>query len=381
MKDCPVKLSENGFDKGRRDFGKIALAGALGRNVLPSITAAENTDTNKGNTNWPIESGIKPAVILHSMPTDEELTFVKQLGVKYVEAWMPAGNDSYEDMLKLRSKVEDSGLKLFSTDILDAFNSLEILRGLPGRDRKIKQFQDFIRNLGRADLHTTTYAWITCEGIAGSTGTNFTRGCRTRQFEMKEAEKVPVKRAYTIEDLWDNYAYFLERILPVAEDSGVRLALHQTDPPTSTPDDPQIFCSNDDFQRGLEMANHSEYWGICFCVGTHGEMAGPDGRGEDVIGAIRHFGGSGHIFNVHFRNVSAPLPNFIETFVDNGYLNMYEVMKAFWEAGFDGTMVPDHIPRFTNEKTMRHLRVSGTPYVIGYIRGLLQALEYESARK
>ena len=104
-------------------------------------------------------------------------------------------------------------------------------------------------------------------------------------------------------------------------------------------------------------------------------MSGPEGKGEDIIGAIRYFGSRGHIFNVHFRNVSSPLPHFHETFVDNGYVDMAEVMKAFMEVGFDGTMVPDHVPGFINEKRLGHMTVSGTTYTIGYMRALLERIE------
>lgn len=103
------------------------------------------------------------------------------------------------------------------------------------------------------------------------------------------------------EELWDNYIYFMKRILPVAEDSGVRLALHPNDPPVPVVNGiPQIFRSNGSFERAMEIANHSPYSGICFCVGTWGEMAGPDGKGEDILGAIRHFGKTGNIFTVHY---------------------------------------------------------------------------------
>ena len=99
-------------------------------------------------------------------------------------------------------------------------------------------------------------------------------------------------------------------------------------------------------------------------------MPGHDGKGEDITGAIRRFGD--HIVGVHFRNVSSPLPRFHETFVDNGYVNMHEIMKALKQVGFTGTVVPDHVPGFKDEKRFGPLGVSGTAYTIGYIKALLQ---------
>ena len=102
----------------------------------------------------------------------------------------------------------------------------------------------------------------------------------------------------------------MQKMLPVAEDAGVRLALHPCDPPVSLRGYPRIFRSTDSFRRAMEISNHSKYSGISFCVGTWAEMSGPDGSEEDVIGAIRHFGKTGNIFTVHFRNVSFPASPF-----------------------------------------------------------------------
>lgn len=195
---------------------------------------------------------------------------------------------------------------------------------MPGGKQALEQFEDFIKNLGKAGIHTTTYGW-SC-GYIMSTGTTETRGCSTREFDFNEVKKLPFAfgREYAEEELWDTYTAFMKRVLPVAEDAGVRLALWPDDPPVASVQGvPQIFRSNETFKRAMEIANHSPYSGINFCVGTWAEMTGPDGRGEDIIGAIRHFGKAGNICTVHFRNVNSTLPCFHETFVDNGYVDMY----------------------------------------------------------
>ena len=100
---------------------------------------------------------------------------------------------------------------------------------------------------------------------------------------------------------------------------------------------------------------------------------------EDVIGAIRRFGKAGKICGVHFRNISAPLPRFHETFPDNGYLDMYEVMKTLVDVGFRGGIVPDHVPMVTGEKRLGTMGASGTAFSLGYMRALLDALRSEAA--
>ncbi|MBT4484654.1 MAG: TIM barrel protein [Candidatus Latescibacteria bacterium] len=362
---------EYGFNPERRNFVKAAFAGVFGSKILQSGTVECRVEKNNAVPHE-IEPGIKLALIVNGIPDEDQLTFIRQLGIEYIEAWLPGREVTYTDILNYRNKVEAAGLQLFSTDILDAYNSDQFILGLPGRDQKIKQLQEFIRNLGKAGLHTTTYGFGA--GSVYSTGVINIRGCDTRLFDLEEARKKSLAygRVYSEEEVWDNYEYFIKRVLPVAEDAGVRLAMHPCDPPVSLRGCPRLFSSRKAFERAMEIANHSKYSGISFCVGTWGEMAGPDGKGEDVIGAIRHFGKTGHIFTVHFRNVSSPLPRFHETFVDNGYIDMSAVMKTLAEVGFNGTVVPDHVPHFKDEKRLGHISASGTAYTIGYMRALLQ---------
>ncbi|MDP2983596.1 MAG: mannonate dehydratase [Candidatus Latescibacter sp.] len=371
------KINDSPPDPKRRKFGQLALSGILG-GYLPFTDTALGAEKNAGSGMVSIAPGIKLAEIVNGMPDDNQFLFLKQLGVEYIEAWIPGAVVTLDDIMALRRKVESAGMRLFSTDILDAYNSDKIHLGLPGRDEKISQFNDFIRNLGKAGLHTTTYAWSS--GSVYLTGYADSRGCRTRAFDQDEAKKKPLAygREYEDEELWDNYAYFIRKVLPVAEEAGVRLALHPCDPPVSLCGVPQIFRDNASYRRALRIAGYSKYSGISFCVGTWAEMLGPDEKGEDILGAISEFGKTGNIFTVHFRNVSSPLPRFHETFADNGYVDMYQVMKAFREVNFNGTMVPDHVPAFQDEKRMGHLGVSGNAYTIGYMRALLERVNAEA---
>ena len=184
-------------------------------------------------------------------------------------------------------------------------------------------------------------------------------------------------RVYTDEEMWDNYEYFIKEVLPVAEDAGVRLQLHPNDPPATHSGVAQIFRSTQAFRRAMEIANHSPYSGILFCVGCWGEMFGLDGKGEDVVQAIHEFGSRGHIYQVHFRNVSSTLPDFYETFPDNGYLNMYTMMKTLGEVNFNGMVVPDHVPRSVNSEGGRNHEEA---FIFGYIRALIQAVDTEMGR-
>ena len=91
----------------------------------------------------------------------------------------------------------------------------------------------------------------------------------------------------------------------------------------------------------------------------------------NMLEAIRYFVEQKRIFIVHFRNVTAPLPEFTETFLDNGYMDMYEAMKIFVDTGYDGTMILDHTPEFAGGYALG----GGTGYAIGYMRALIERAE------
>jgi mannonate dehydratase len=313
--------------------------------------------------------------VSHQRPeqlTDDHLNYLKQMGVESLEVRTPRDQSSLSDLQKIRRRVEKSGLELFEIMLADMYNLPETTVGGSGRNEEVEFFKRFLRDLGKAGIGTTTYAWHTL-GVY-QTGESLIRGCRTRLFNLEEALKRPnlYDREYTDEEMWENYEVFIGEVLPVAEEAGVRLQLHPNDPPVTHQGVAKIFRSTAAFRRAMEIACNSPYSGILFCVGCWGEMVGPEGRGEDVVGAIRDFGSRGQIYQVHFRNVSSTLPVFHETFPDNGYLDLHEVMKALADTGFDGMVVPDHVPVCEGSEASPK---AAENYIFGYIRALIEAVE------
>jgi mannonate dehydratase len=90
-----------------------------------------------------------------------------------------------------------------------------------------------------------------------------------------------------------------------------------------------------------------------------------------VLEAISYFGERRKLFKVHFRNVSAPLPHFVETFVDDGYMDMYQVMRRLRAVNFEGVVIPDHIPQMLGGSR------AATAYSIGYMKALAQRANAE----
>ena len=316
--------------------------------------------------------------VSHQTPetlTPSRMRFLRQMGVEKVEVRIPSAASSYDDICRIRDTVQEGGLGLHEIMLSDRYSCRPIALGMPERDAEIALFKRFIRDLARAGVGTMTYAWHT--GGAYATGRTETRGSSTRLFRLAEAQALPdaYGRRYSHAELWDNYAGFILEILPVAEEHGVRLQLHPNDPPVDHQGVPRLFSSRVAFRRAMEIAGHSPYSGILFCVGCFAEMFGPDGTGEDVAGAIYEFGSRGHIFQVHFRNISSPMPDFHETFPDNGYLDMHRIMTALAQVGYTGMVVPDHVPQLDHGADSQ----AGEAYILGYIRALIQAVTAEHA--
>ena len=352
----------------RQEIGRREFAGALlGAALVAYPRRAWSQDRPA--------AGIKMSLQMTFDCTDEELTFARQLGVGYVS--IPTKTGTYEAFAELRKRVEAAGLKVANIGNMSVHNMPEVTLNLPGRDQKIEQYKQYLRDLAKAGIFYTTYAHMG-NGIWSSEKETTRGGATSRAFRADTAKgfwdgkvfEPPLThgRTFTKEELWENYTYFIKQVIPVAEETGVRIGIHPDDPPV-----PElggvprcIFGNFDGYVRALEIAN-SRNIGVCLCCGTW--MEGGKGMGKDVVEAIRAFSKMGKLWKIHFRNVTAPVPNFVETFVDDGYTDMKKVMRALVESNFDGILIADHVPQMVGGRN------AGWAYSIGYIKAL-----YDMAR-
>jgi mannonate dehydratase len=166
--------------------------------------------------------------------------------------------------------------------------------------------------------------------------------------------------------MWANYEYFIKALLPVAEEAGVKLALHPDDPPVeSLGGIARIFRSFQGFKRAMEIGDSPAH-GLDFCHGSWSSM------GPGVLEAIRHFGERGKILYVHFRDVQGSVPKFQECFVEEGNSDMLEVIKTLKEVGFTGFLIPDHVPHMVDDTAWGH---RARAYAVGYMKALLQVVK------
>jgi mannonate dehydratase len=228
-----------------------------------------------------------------------------------------------------------------------------------------------------------TYVWRTtmsAEGRGGARVTAFdlARAGDGNALAAYKLSPAPSAEPVTANQLWANHQYFLDAVLPVAEEVGVRLSLHPDDPPVDEPlgNAVRIFTSPASLQRADEQSHGSAMWGLTLCVGTVSEMGG-QAAVDEVIGLL---GPPGRIHYVHFRDVRGTVPAFEECFLGEGNLDPARVIGNLHDAGFDGFFIDDHVPAMIGDPdtwadTSPEAYCSrGRAHAIGYLQGVLGAL-------
>ena len=341
----------------RREFTRVAVLGGL---ALSGCSTPSRTSAGP----------IKISLQIPTDFTDDDLVFARQLGVDYVSIGTKSG--TYETFAAFKQRVEAAGLKVANIGNMSVHNMEEVTLNLPGRDQKIEAYKQYLRDTARAGIGYTTYAHMG-NGIWSSERGATRGGAPARTFDLTTAKgswngktfEGPLThgRKYSEKELWENYTHFIRQVVPVAEEVGVRIGIHPDDPPV-----PEIggvprciFGNFDGYLRALEIAN-SRNVGVCLCLGTW--MEGGDAMGKDIFGAIRAFAKMGKLWKIHFRNVSRPGAQFVETYVDNGYSDMKKAMRTLVEVGFDGILIADHVPQMVGGRN------AGWAYSIGYIKAL-----------
>jgi len=250
--------------------------------------------------------------------------------------------------------------------------------GLKGRDEEIENFITFIRNIGALGIDTVCHNWMPIISWTRSKMDKASRGgALVSAFDLDDMKDEPAITEYgelTHERMWDNMEYFLKAVVPEAEKSGVKLALHPDDPPIDgIRGIPRIMTSVQAFKRMLDLYP-SPNNGITFCQGSFASMGAQD-NSVDIPAAIEYFGSRNAIHFVHFRDVRGYKDKFEETFHDDGKTDMYRAMEAYYKIGFKGPMRPDHVPTMAGDSN-DHPGYStiGTLFAIGYMRGLIEGV-------
>ena len=311
--------------------------------------------------------------------------YFKRHGVDNICGYPPAegekGDWSVEVLSRFREQCATHGVSLdvvqfpfMSSSHVDRAQRKGIMLGQePERQQEIDEACEIIRNCRAAGIPAVKYnlsliSVLRTESTPGRGGTTY---CTWRLAEALKEQR-PLTRAggVSADEMWERITYFLERVVPVAEEYKIRLACHPHDPgvpPEGFNGVARVLGTVDGMKRLVEI-HDSPYHGLNLCLGTTAEMLQDPAR--EIRDVIRYFGQRKKIFNIHFRNIRGTRDEFQEVFPDEGDMDMHEVMKTLNEVDYPYMVMPDHLPRHPDDPGRRQAFAFG----YGYIKALIQAV-------
>jgi mannonate dehydratase len=365
----------------RREFLASSSLAALALNGSGADAAAVAGPAAKKSVRAPMKLGCQ------SEPTtDTHLSYLARYGVKNICGYPQLADSSrayatVDELSRMRDmaarheiEIDCVGPPILTSSHIDKEKHPAImLAQSPERDRDIEQIQTMIRNCAQAGLPAIKYN-MSILGVL-RTGRVPGRGDATYSaWKLAEAHPAtPLTRAGHVDAdaFWERITYFLDRVIPVANEYKIRMACHPQDPgvpPEGYQGVDRVLGTVSGLKRFITI-RESEYHGLNFCQGTVSEMlANP---GEEIYDVIRYFGARKKIFNVHFRNIRGHRNDFVEVYPDEGSVDMVKAIRVYQEIGYPYMLMPDHVPQAPNDPD----GLQSFAFCYGYIRGLMQSLE------
>ena len=322
-----------------------------------------------------------------SAPSNEvHFAYLARYGVRNVCGYPETdGKHLYatnEELNKLRDLGDRHGISidcvappfLSSSHIDTEKHGAIMLAQSPERDRDIESMQTLIKNCATAGIPAIKYSM----SLLGVLRTSRTRGrgdATYSTWKLKDAKpETPLTRAGIVnaDQFWERIAYFLDRVIPVANQYKVRMACHPHDPGVS-PEGYQgvnrVLGTVDGLKKFVTI-QESPYHGLNFCQGTVSEML--QDPGKEIYDVIRYFGSRGKIFNVHFRNIRGKRDDFQEVYPDEGDVDLVRAIKTYRDVGYPYLLMPDHVPQAPGDAN----GLQSFAFCYGYIQALIQALDH-----
>lgn len=298
----------------------------------------------------------------------------RQMGIKYAVAKLApqlTGKKAiwdFETLKSARQAFSDFGFELVALEG-DQFDMTRIKLGLPGREEDFEHYRMMLDNMGRLGIRTLCYNFMQTGWFRTRFDIPERGGALVTGFDAEEAAALPPKSYAPVSAgrIWENYARFIEEVMPAAEAAGVRMGLHPDDPPVPSLEGvDRILISAAGIDRALSLSDSPSH-GLTFCQGTYATM------GEDIPSLFRQW--KKRVFFIHLRDIRGTANHFQETFHDNGPTDMARMLKMYDEEGFDGIVRSDHVPTMAGESNGNPgYMMNGNLFGIGYLKGVLDAL-------
>jgi len=359
----------------RRTFFQAAAAAVA---AAPAQSSPQQISGRKSNLKAGTQHG----------DSDDILRACAAFGVNHICGRLPSEKFdekwTTEALRRHREHVESFGISLaalplpLSSHYITKSENPNIMLGKsPDRDREIDNICRMIRNSAEAGIRLLKYN-MSILGVVRTKSTPGRGGATYSTFRYAEApdkDKLTEAGPVSSEAAWERIAYFVQRVMPVAEENKVRLACHPHDPGMPEPEGyrgvHRVLGSVEGLKRFISLSNSASH-GLNFCQGTVSEML--KNPGEEIYDVIRYFGSRGRIFNVHFRNIKGTFGNFQETFPDNGDVDFIKPARTYKSVGYDGMLMPDHVPTIQGDTG----KAQAFAYCFGYIQAMIQLVNQES---
>jgi mannonate dehydratase len=305
------------------------------------------------------------------------------------EGWGYAGDGKlwgYDQLLKLKIEIEDHGLKLEAIENFDPSIWHDILLDGPKKEEQIQLVKEQIRLVGKVGIPVFGYNF-SLAGVASRQVGTYARGGANSVGMNGKVDNTPIPNgmvwnmiydedapagnmpAISHDELWRRLQFFLDEIIPVAEEAGVIMAAHPDDPPMPyVRQAPRLVYQPEMYQKLIDMypsANNK----LEFCLGSIAEMT--DG---DVHEATDKYSRQDNIAYIHFRNVVGKVPNYKEVFVDEGDIDMLRIVRILKKNNFKGVLIPDHTPQMSCDAPW----YAGMAYAMGFMNCAINFVENES---
>jgi mannonate dehydratase len=308
---------------------------------------------------------------------DEKWALARQMGIRHAIAKLApelTGGDGIWDFEVLKSAKDVFAANGFALHGLegDQMDMSRIKLGLSGREADLEKYGQMLANMGRLGIKLLCYNFMATGWYRTHKALPERGGALVSGFDWEVAKNEPMTEfgEVSAEKIWENYVYFIQKVIPLAERAGVKMALHPDDPPVPILRGiERIFINAEAIRKALLLSDSPSH-GLTFCQGTYQTM------GEDLPALINEFKDKIHF--VHVRDVEGNAKRFRETFPDNGQTNMAEVFRAYQKAGFQGAIRSDHVPTMAGETN--HLpgyEMKGNLFGIGYMKGIMHTLNID----
>jgi mannonate dehydratase len=362
----------------RRDFIFASAAGAVLPLSISPLSAQPAQSRKRALMKVGCQSG---------PTTDQRLQFFARHSIKNI-CGVPETKDkelgypTVDELMKLKEQAAKWGIGIdmltppfLASSHIDRTARPAIMLGQsPERDRDIERFQNIIRNCAKVGIPAIKYN-MSILGVLRIGRTPGRGGATYSTWKLAEATpRTPLTRAgrVTADMFWERITYFLERVVPVANEYKIRIACHPNDSPvppvTGWQGVDAVLGTVEGLKKFVSIAE-SPYHGLNFCQGTISEMLAEPGK--EIFDVIRYFGERKKIFNVHFRNIRGHRDDFVEVYPDEGDVDMVKAMLAYREVGYPYMIMPDHVPYHPDDPG----GLQAFAFAYGHIRALIQAVD------